>query len=317
MGRPMLVALLLLATGCAATPEAPGPGEGPEGALLATSDGTSIWYRVAGDRDAPAVLYLHGGPGYNCYDFERAAGPLLERRLRMVYLDQRGCGRSPGTAETRLGTPPTVEDIDALRQGLGIGRLTLIGHSFGGLLALEYARLHPDRVDGLVLVDTTADLPVAFGHQAEVLERLAPAAAAAAGPAPSARPALERLLAAYRIVGPEVAQRRLLFASDEGWARHEAWDEASGLRGRGVGVMLAYAEEGCLDSSHPELMRTLGTRGVLLAGLRSGAVGVEGIEAAARAWGVPVRWFERSGHFVYADEPEAFAAAVVEFVEGR
>jgi proline iminopeptidase len=91
-------------------------------------NGASLWLREAGVAAGAPTVFLHGGPGYNSYVFERVAGPHLEKVLRMVYFDQRACGRSSGDA----GADPIAEsvaDLDALRIYLGAERLQLIGHS--------------------------------------------------------------------------------------------------------------------------------------------------------------------------------------------
>ena len=118
-------------------------------------NGVRLWYRVAGAvaPGAPPVVFLHGGSGYSSYSFAEIEGPLLEKQLRMIYLDQRGSGRSerPWTRDYKMAT--LVEDLDALRRSLGVSQLAVITHSFGGMLALEYASAHPEHVSKLVLVD--------------------------------------------------------------------------------------------------------------------------------------------------------------------
>ena len=68
-----------------------------------------------------------------------ARRPLFEKSFRMIYLDQRGSGRSerPWTKDYKLQT--LVEDVEQLRKTLGVDKLAIIGHSFGGTLAFEYA----------------------------------------------------------------------------------------------------------------------------------------------------------------------------------
>ncbi len=153
-------------------------GKGGAGAIdgdrLAVGEGVSVWYKAQGKRSAPVVLFLHGGPGYNSYAFERAVGAQLEPRLRMIYLDQRGCGRSCPAQAEQLGIANTVDDIEKLRQHLGAEHLVLLGHSFGGLVALEYQRAHPDRVAGLILAETTGDLRTALEQQVSTLAAMAP-----------------------------------------------------------------------------------------------------------------------------------------------
>ncbi|MCC5793560.1 MAG: prolyl aminopeptidase [Chromatiales bacterium] len=117
---------------------------------LRVSDLHEIWYEQAGRTDGPAALFLHGGPG--------GGGDSTPRRFfdptpwRVVLFDQRGCGRSRPHAELHENTTwHLVEDIERLREHLGIERWLVFGGSWGSALALLYAQAHPERVTGLVL----------------------------------------------------------------------------------------------------------------------------------------------------------------------
>src|SRR5207245_7353607 len=103
------------------------------------------------------------GPGQGSYHFAALVGPSLEHSLRMVYFDQRGSGTSerPWTGEYSMAT--LVEDIEGLRRELGVPQIALIGHSFGGALALEYAATYPARVARLVIVSGLWSMSV-LGH---------------------------------------------------------------------------------------------------------------------------------------------------------
>ena len=100
-----------------------------------------LWYREAGvgSTSTPPVVFLHDGPGYNSYSFAALKGPRLESTLRMIYLDQRGNGRSERSANRDYAMTTLVADVQALRQQFGVPRIAIIGHSFGTILALEYA----------------------------------------------------------------------------------------------------------------------------------------------------------------------------------
>jgi proline iminopeptidase len=292
------------------------------GARLPTGDGASLWYKLAGKSDGPVVLYLHGGPGYNAYGFEKAVGARLEASLRVVYLDQRGCGRSSKVPpQAKLGMHPTVQDIDFLRRHIGVQRWYLIGHSFGGLVALEYERAYPERVEGLILVETTANLLSALNHQATYLAKIASRkfpkhAAQLRALADSDKSPVEKTSRAYELLGRLPLQRQLHFASDAAQQRNEAWDEESGLLAcTGGGVFHAYMEDGSI-SSHPELMKPLHSRAVLFGGRQSNVIGAQVLTSTAQAWEVPLIWFDHSGHFIYTEEPDAFVQAVLRFVKG-
>ena len=109
-----------------------------------------VFYEECGRPDGKPCVILHGGPG-------GAINPTMRRffdpsKWRMALFDQRGCGRSRPHASLDDNTTWTlIEDIERLRQRLGVERWTVFGGSWGSTLALAYAITHPDRVDGLVL----------------------------------------------------------------------------------------------------------------------------------------------------------------------
>lgn len=127
---------------------------------LALSDGAELYWEESGNPDAPALIWLHGGPGSGLGrgGYRRAPDPT---RWRILGIDQRGCGRStplvdgPGAALDALTTPRMIADLEELRAHLGVERWLVAGGSWGSTLALAYAEAHPDRVSALVLVAVT------------------------------------------------------------------------------------------------------------------------------------------------------------------
>jgi proline iminopeptidase len=111
--------------------------------------GVRIFERRIG-QGAPAVI-LHGGPGAH-HDYLLPAFDALAQRRELIYYDQRGGGRSPVSRDTPVGWPEQVGDLEELRSQWGLERLTLVGYSWGGLLALLYATEFPARVAHLALV---------------------------------------------------------------------------------------------------------------------------------------------------------------------
>ena len=120
-------------------------------------NGVSHWYKIAGaENKTTPIVIIHGGPGGNVYNFERIAGPKLEKFATVVYYEQRGSGRSDAPKnENDYSIPLLVSDLDALRQKLGLSKIIPLGFSFGGELALEYAVAHPEAVEKLILQSTT------------------------------------------------------------------------------------------------------------------------------------------------------------------
>ncbi len=133
-------------------------------------EGFRLFYRTFGNPDAPAtVLGLHGGPGMS-HDYLLPFAKLTRFGYRVVLFDQLGCGRSevPPDRE-RFSLEHNVLEADAVRTALGLGRVHLIGSSYGGLLAIAYALRHPEGLRSLVTVGGLASVPFA---QAEMNRRV-------------------------------------------------------------------------------------------------------------------------------------------------
>jgi proline iminopeptidase len=96
---------------------------------------------------------LSGGPGYSG-DYLTDVFTHVAQHARAVLLDQRGTGQSrlKRLDSTTITLQKEIEDVDALRVALHVDRITLLGHSWGGQLAMAYAAAHPDHVAALILV---------------------------------------------------------------------------------------------------------------------------------------------------------------------
>ena len=125
----------------------------------------SLFVEVVGRGD-PLVL-MHGGPGadhWSMLPFRRLAD-----RFTLVFYDHRGNGRSTGAPVSSMTWDNLTADADALRQRLGFRRWAVLGHSFGGEVALEYAVRYPASLSHLVLLDTGGDARWAREHAPELL----------------------------------------------------------------------------------------------------------------------------------------------------
>ncbi|MFF8612277.1 alpha/beta fold hydrolase [Streptomyces sp. NPDC015350] len=115
-------------------------------------DGTRLAYRAHGD--GPPVVCVPGGPADSRYLGD--LGGLAAHR-RTIVLDLRGTGRSAIPDDvSSYRCDRLVDDIEALRDHLGLARMDLLGHSAGTNVAVRYAAEHPDRVGGLVLIGPSA-----------------------------------------------------------------------------------------------------------------------------------------------------------------
>src|SRR5580692_1824648 len=118
--------------------------------MLRVSAVHEIYYEESGNPRGKPALFLHGGPGGGTEPSMRQF--FDPKRYRIVLLDQRGCGRSRPHANLVDNTTwHLVQDIESVRELLGIDRWLVFGGSWGSTLALAYAQAHPDRVTELVL----------------------------------------------------------------------------------------------------------------------------------------------------------------------
>lgn len=118
--------------------------------FLRVSDIHTVYYEEAGNPVGHPVLFLHGGPGGGIHPiYRRFFDPDF---YRIILLDQRGCGQSTPHAELRENTTwDLVDDLERLRDLLGVEKWIVFGGSWGSTLALSYAVVHPERVVGLIL----------------------------------------------------------------------------------------------------------------------------------------------------------------------
>ena len=115
------------------------------------------------------LLCLNGGPGLPC-DYLRDVHTIFAKYdIKVVAYDQLGCGESDKPKEKSLWTIARyVRELEAVRCALNIERMHLLGHSWGGWLAIEYALTHGQYIKSLILENTCADIP----HLSQELARL-------------------------------------------------------------------------------------------------------------------------------------------------
>jgi len=131
--------------------------------MFAQVNGTKLFFDVEGAgfvpdgpimKEKPVCFVLHGGPGGDHTGFKPALSPLSEE-MQLVYIDNRGSGKSEKGPQSTYSLKNNVEDIDALRKYLGLEKIVLLGQSYGGMVALEYARLYQENLSALLLVVTS------------------------------------------------------------------------------------------------------------------------------------------------------------------
>lgn len=124
--------------------------------MIRTSDSINLFVHISG-KGAP-VLFLHGGPGSNSGYFERTGGNIFEKDVQMIYLDQRGCGRSEKSESSNYSLSRMIQDFEEVRKTLGIKQWMVMAHSFGGILATAYASAYPESIKAMVYLNCTVNI---------------------------------------------------------------------------------------------------------------------------------------------------------------
>ena len=216
--------------------------------------GHEVWWGATGAGDGLALLTVHGGPGI-CHDCLEPLGGLGGSR-EVVFYDQYGCGRSDRAADPSEYTIELfVEELATVRAQLGLDRVHLYAHSYGGPLALEYLLTRPSGVASLTLSNSFASVPALAAGWQQRLDELPPDAGRAlrgdpAGPDyPAALgeflvrfvlpfPPPEPLIRSQAHSGAEVYERMhgsSWFVPDGAWAD---WDVVARLGGLDVPTLV-------------------------------------------------------------------------------
>ncbi len=124
--------------------------------------GCNVWYRVVGDSEASGrlpLMCLHGGPGAT-HDYLEPLEAMAVTGRRVIFYDQLGAGNSDHPHNPSMWTVELfVEELGVVRRALGLNRLHLLGQSWGGMLAMEYALTQPTGLASLTLADSPASMP--------------------------------------------------------------------------------------------------------------------------------------------------------------
>jgi pimeloyl-ACP methyl ester carboxylesterase len=128
-------------------------------------DGVRIFFDVEGAAlrpdgpllaEHPTVVVVHTGPGSDHTAYKEHIGPYLAQDAQVLYVDQRGCGRSDRSDPSHWTVDTWASDLRALLQRLGVERPIVLGAGFGTFIALRYAQRWPDELSKLVLANPTA-----------------------------------------------------------------------------------------------------------------------------------------------------------------
>lgn len=136
----------------------------------AVVNGIRLWYESEGS--GPPLILVPAGPGVPHGYFHPYMSP-LSKNYRVIYYDAFGTGKSDRAhGEQRYSFALDVENLEGLRKALGLPKISILGHSYGGLVALAYAIRYPDAVNKLILADSSWGGEMSEAHRENGLHEL-------------------------------------------------------------------------------------------------------------------------------------------------
>lgn len=287
--------------------------------------GKKLYVETYGNLKNKPVLYLHGGPGESCYDFSFHQAERLKDSLFVIMIDQRGVCRSEEiTEDEAFGLKDLIEDCEELRTALQIEKWSVIGHSFGGYVALLYASIYPSSIEKIIfeaptfdfaltsraLLQKTGHLLKKYGKEEVAEESIAYSSSNATS---------EELLDAYIRLSDELEENRMEIynykedVTDESLYSDEEWGIFSN---RSKIHFDRLKVEGAVHTSLLQKIKDIQNPMLLIVGKHDVVTCEKQIETFNKdAQNGDYIVFEESGHTPHYEEADRFAEIVIQFLK--
>lgn len=268
--------------------------------------GGKIYYESIGRGETIPIVLVNGGPGLDhLYLHTSTAWDALARNRRIVFYDQRGTGRSSPLKEGQSCTlADQIDDLDALRTHLGLEKMFLLGSSWGGYLSMAYVARHPERVAGLILVDSAGPK---WDEKSDLEDKVYPEEVEH-----------EKSLEFATEFGDKAARDQysreifsMLFYSPE--KRDEVLASLSGVKFNWE-VNEAVSRDLARFDLTPELAKFRCPTLVITGRFDMNVAPIFAYEMYRAIPGAQFTVFEKSGHLPFTEEPDAFARRVEDFL---
>ncbi|TCJ84285.1 UNVERIFIED_ORG: proline iminopeptidase [Bacillus cereus] len=287
--------------------------------------GKKLYVETHGNPKNKPVLYLHGGPGESCYDFSFHQAERLKDSLYVMMIDQRGVCRSEEiTEDEAFGLHDLIEDCEELKKALQIEKWSVIGHSFGGYVALLYASIYPNSIEKIIfegptfdfaltsraLLQKTGNLLKKYGKEKVAEESLAYSSSNASS---------AELLEAYIRLSNELEEKRMEIynykedVTDESLYSDEEWEEFSN---RSKIHFDRLKVEGAFHTSLLRKIKDVQNPMLLIVGKYDVVTCEKQIEIFNKdAQSGNYIVFEESGHTPHYEEADRYAELVIQFLK--
>lgn len=284
-----------------------------------------LYVETHGNPKNKPVLYLHGGPGESCYDFSFHQAERLKDSLFVIMIDQRGVCRSEEITEGEaFGLHDLIEDCEELKKVLQIEKWSVIGHSFGGYVALLYASRYPSSIEKIIfegptfdfaltsraLLQKTGNLLKKYGKEEVAEESIAYSSSNASS---------EELLEAYIRLSNELEEKGMEIynhkedVTDESLYSDEEWEEFSN---RSKIHFDRLKVEGAFHTSLLRKIKDVQNPMLLIVGKYDVVTCEKQIEIFNKdAQNGKYTVFEESGHTPHYEEADRYAELVIQFLK--
>jgi len=276
-----------------------------------TSTSVPLYWAAYGRAGAPRLLMLHGGPGAH-HDYLLPQMLELADEYELVFYDQRGGGRSKTDDRAPIGWQTHVDDLDHVIGELRFDPLTLVGYSWGGLLAMLYAiesaaGRTQHRAERLVLVDPApVNRRFRDDFEREFSRRQSDASVA--------KLRAELAGSGLRERDPEAYRQRAFELSVAGYfADPAATHDLTPFRVIGRVQQSVWESLGDFNLLAPGMLDSVHAHTLIIHG-RQDPIPLVSSEAAAKALGATLVVIEHSGHVPYVEQPHALFSAMREFL---
>ncbi|WP_074651034.1 alpha/beta fold hydrolase [Bacillus wiedmannii] len=287
--------------------------------------GKKLYVETYGNLKNKPVLYLHGGPGESCYNFSFHQAERLKDSLYVIMIDQRGVCRSEEiTEDEAFGLNDLIEDCEELKKVLQIEKWSVIGHSFGGYVALLYASIYPSSIEKIIFEAPTFDFALTSrallqktGHSLKKYgkEEVAEESIAYS----SSNATSEELLDAYIRLSNELEENRMGIynykedVTDESLYSDEEWEVFSN---RSKIHFDRLKVEGAVHTSLLQKIKDIQNPMLLIVGKHDAVTCEKQIEIFNKdAQNGDCIVFEESGHTPHYEEADRFAETVMHFLK--
>lgn len=277
--------------------------------FITTSDSVRLYVKISGQGD-PCV-FIHGGPGSNSYYYEAmASSALIEKKLEMIYYDQRGCGRSGSPANGDYSLKRMEKDLEEIRTALGFKKWMVMGHSFAGIILASYAVDYPKSIQSMMFIHCT--LNMAYSMESHV--RFGVKALGITDTKPyldSSKPIGERVGRVHEMLTEKGIWYKLMYRNAYEKNYNDTVDNPIGPQNREFAHAVWNIKDYWKDFT--PLTKKITCPVLVMSGMQDHAIGPDHYKEFMFPHQTTVLYI--GGHAPFQEEPQWYAEKIIQFVE--